>query len=98
LFRKQVSIIVNCGRAGADQAIGGCNFSRCRFAVWSGGVATLLRIRKSEIKLVVWVDTIAGSGGYMMASVGDQIYAAPLADIGSIGVVTHVPIFSQVSR
>jgi serine protease SohB len=55
----------------------------------------LLRIRKSGIKLVVCVDTIAASGGYMMASVGDQIYAAPLAVIGSSGVVTHVPNFSR---
>ena len=95
LLRRQVSIIVNCGRAGVDRAVvvvtspGG--------AVSPYGLATsqLARIRKAGISLIVCVDTVAASGGYMMASVGDTICAAPFAIVGSIGVVTQVPNFQR---
>lgn len=51
----------------------------------------LERLRTCGIKLVVAVDRIAASGGYMMACVGDRILAAPFAVIGSIGVVAQLP-------
>lgn len=35
------------------------------------------------------------SGGYMMAAVADEIYCSPFAVIGSIGVVSTMPNFSQ---
>jgi serine protease SohB len=53
----------------------------------------LKRIRDKGIKLVVAVDKIAASGGYMMACVADQIIAAPFAVIGSIGVLAQIPNF-----
>jgi hypothetical protein len=43
----------------------------------------LVRIRKAGIHLTVCVDTVAASGGYMMASVADRICAAPFAVVGS---------------
>jgi hypothetical protein len=95
LLRKQVSIIVNCGRAGVDRAIVVVTSPGGAVASYGLAASQLVRIRKAGIKLVVCVDTIAASGGYMMASVGDQIYAAPFALIGSIGVVTHVPNLSR---
>ena len=39
----------------------------------------LARIRDREIPLVVCVDKVAASGGYLMACVGSQVYAAPFA-------------------
>jgi serine protease SohB len=51
----------------------------------------LLRVRTRGIRLVVAVDTVAASGGYLMAAVADRIVAAPFAVVGSIGVVTQVP-------
>ena len=61
--------------------------------VSSYGLATaqLERIRSAGIKLVVAVDLVAASGGYMMASVADKIIASPFAVIGSIGVVAQMP-------
>jgi serine protease SohB len=56
----------------------------------------LLRIRSREIKLTVCVDTVAASGGYMMACVANRIVAAPFAVIGSIGVVALVPNFHRL--
>ena len=51
----------------------------------------LHRIRKQGIPLVVAVDKVAASGGYLMAVVASKVIAAPFALIGSIGVVAEVP-------
>lgn len=51
----------------------------------------LARIRDRGIKLVAVVDEVAASGGYMMASVANEIICAPFAIVGSIGVVGQVP-------
>jgi serine protease SohB len=56
----------------------------------------LLRIRAREVPLTVCVDTVAASGGYMMACVANRIVAAPFAVIGSIGVVAQVPNFHRL--
>tara|TARA_B100000989_G_scaffold168008_1_gene125682 strand:+ start:1000 stop:2007 length:1008 start_codon:yes stop_codon:yes gene_type:complete len=56
--------------------------------------AQLVRIRDAGLDLVVCVDRIAASGGYMMACVAHTICAAPFAVIGSIGVVTQIPNFN----
>jgi len=60
--------------------------------------AQLDRIRKKHIPLVVTVDKIAASGGYMMACVADKILAAPFAIIGSIGVVMQLPNFHRLLK
>jgi serine protease SohB len=55
----------------------------------------LARIRARNIRLVVSVDKIAASGGYLMACVADDIYAAPFSIIGSIGVLAQIPNFHE---
>lgn len=59
------------------------------------GAAQLARIKAAGLKLTVCVDEVAASGGYMMAAVSDKIIASPFAVIGSIGVVTTIPNFSE---
>ncbi len=56
----------------------------------------LIRLRSACIPLTVCVDTVACSGGYMIACVANQILAAPFAYIGSIGVVAEMPNFSKL--
>lgn len=51
----------------------------------------LSRIRQANIPLTICVDKVAASGGYMMACIGDRIYSAPFAILGSIGVVAQIP-------
>jgi serine protease SohB len=51
----------------------------------------LLRLRQRDIPLTVCVDTMAASGGYLMACVANRIVAAPFAVVGSIGVIAVVP-------
>ena len=59
------------------------------------GAAQLQRLRDAELELIVSVDKVAASGGYMMAAVANHIQAAPFAIIGSIGVVAQLPNFHR---
>jgi len=61
-------------------------------SVSSYGLAAshLQRLRSTPgIKLTICVDSVAASGGYMMACMAspDQLYCAPFAMVGSIGVI-----------
>jgi len=55
----------------------------------------LLRIREKNIPLIISVDKVAASGGYLMACVASRIIAAPFAIVGSIGVIAQLPNFSR---
>ncbi len=56
----------------------------------------LARLREAGVKLVVAVDRVAASGGYLMACVADRIVAAPFAILGSIGVLAQLPNFNRM--
>ncbi len=58
----------------------------------------LARIRERNIPLTAAVDKVAASGGYMMASVANNIVAAPFAIIGSIGVIAQIPNFHKILK
>ncbi len=58
----------------------------------------LERIRKAGVTLAVCIDTVAASGGYMMACIAHTIVAAPFAIVGSIGVVAGVPNVSRLLK
>ncbi len=58
----------------------------------------LSRVKDAGVKLVIAVDKVAASGGYMMACVGDRILAAPFAVLGSIGVVAQMPNFHRLLK
>ena len=68
--------------------------------VHSYGLAAsqLARIRDRGIRLVIAVDKVAASGGYLMACVADKIIAAPFAILGSIGVVAQIPNFNRLLK
>jgi serine protease SohB len=58
----------------------------------------LLRIRSKKIPLVVSVDKVAASGGYMMACTAQKIISAPFGIVGSIGVIAQVPNFNRLLK
>lgn len=66
-------------------------------AVHGYGLAAsqLQRIKEANVRLVVAIDKIAASGGYLMACVADYIIAAPFATVGSIGVLAQLPNFHR---
>lgn len=89
-LREEISIILNIIQPKDEVAVllesrGG--------SVSHYGLAAnqLQRLRQSKIPLTVCVDKVAGSGGYLMACVGNQILASPFAFVGSIGVLLGLP-------
>ncbi len=56
----------------------------------------LLRIKRRGLPLLVAVDKVAASGGYLMACVADRLIAAPFAIVGSIGVLAQLPNFHRL--
>lgn len=58
--------------------------------------AQMERIRDLGLRLTVCVDTVAASGGYLMALPAHRIIAAPFAYVGSIGVVASIPNFRKL--
>ena len=70
----------------------------------SGGVvhnygfaaAQLERIKQHHVNLIISVNLVAASGGYMMACVANKIIAAPFAILGSIGVMAELPNFNKL--
>ncbi len=56
----------------------------------------LARIRERDIPLIICVDKVAASGGYLMACVASKVYAAPFAILGSIGVLAQIPNFNRM--
>ncbi len=57
--------------------------------------AQLLRLRDAKLPLTVMVDSVAASGGYLMAATADKIVASPFALVGSMGVVAQIPNFHR---
>jgi serine protease SohB len=57
--------------------------------------AQLLRLRDAKLPLTVMVDSVAASGGYLMAAAADRIVASPFALVGSIGVIAQIPNFHR---
>lgn len=52
--------------------------------------AQVRRLRAVSDTVTVCVDTVAASGGYMIAVAGTKIVAAPFAVLGSIGVIGQI--------
>ncbi|EJG1639125.1 protease SohB [Vibrio alginolyticus] len=56
------------------------------------------RIKAAGLPLIISVDKVAASGGYMMACVADKIVSAPFAIVGSIGVIAQIPNFNKLLK
>ena len=94
-LRDQISFLVQIAQPSDEIVV---RLTSPGGAVPQYGLASsqLERLKQAGLKCVVCVDTVAASGGYMMAAVADKIIAAPFAIIGSIGVVAGIPNFHRV--
>lgn len=94
-LRDQISFLIQIAQP-ADEIV--VRLTSPGGAVPQYGLASsqLERLKQAGLRCVVCVDTVAASGGYMMAAVADKIIAAPFAIIGSIGVVAGIPNFHRV--
>lgn len=59
---------------------------------YANAAQQISRLRAHGLHVTAFVDEVAASGGYMMASACDRIVAQPFAFVGSIGVISQVPI------
>ncbi len=89
-LREEISAILSIAKAGETVLL---RLENAGGAVHEHGLAAsqLLRLKSHGLKLVVAVDKVAASGGYLMACVADTIIAAPFAIVGSIGVLMQLP-------
>jgi serine protease SohB len=94
-LREEVSAILNVA-ADQDQVL--VRLENPGGAVHEHGFAAsqLLRVKRRGLKLLIAIDKVAASGGYLMACVGDHLIAAPFAVVGSIGVVAQLPNFHRL--
>lgn len=94
-LREEVSAILELATA-EDQVI--VRLENYGGMVHEHGLAAsqLARIRDKGIPLIVAVDKVAASGGYLMACVASRIVAAPFAILGSIGVIAQIPNFNRM--
>lgn len=94
-LREEVSAILGVA-ADHDQVL--LRLENPGGAVHEHGFAAsqLQRIKRRGLKLVIAIDKVAASGGYLMACVGDHLLAAPFAVVGSIGVVAQLPNFRRL--
>jgi serine protease SohB len=93
-LREEISAILQVAKPGDTVLLrlesGGGLVNRYGLAA-----AQLLRLRNARLPLTVMVDTVAASGGYLMAAVADRIVASPFALVGSIGVIAQIPNFHR---
>ena len=94
-FSKTVSLLVSAASP-YDEVVVRLTSPGGAVTTYGLAAAQLLRLRKAGIKVTACVDTVAASGGYMMACVADKIVASPFSFLGSVGVVSGMPNFSKV--
>ena len=91
-LREEVTAVIRAADPGRGD--------ECVVVLSSGGgtvtgyglaAAQLSRLKAAGIKLVIQVEQVAASGGYMMACTADVLHASPFAVLGSIGVISEQP-------
>jgi signal peptide peptidase SppA len=95
-LREEITAILNvCDKERGDRVVLQLNSGGGTVTGYGLASAQLQRLRDVGLPLVVCIDEVAASGGYMMASVADYIIASPFAVVGSVGVIATVPNFSE---
>jgi serine protease SohB len=93
-LREEVSAVLRVAKPGEQVLV---RLENSGGTVHEHGFAAsqLTRLKQHGLKLLVAVDKVAASGGYLMACVADRLIAAPFAIVGSIGVLAQLPNFHR---
>ena len=96
-LREEISAILTLSQPGEQVLV---RLESSGGMVHSYGLAAsqLQRLINANLELIVAVDRVAASGGYMMACIAKQIIAAPFAIIGSIGVMAQLPNVNRLLK
>lgn len=94
-LREEVSAVLRVAKPGEQVLV---RLENSGGTVHEHGLAAsqLTRLKQHGLKLLVAVDKVAASGGYLMACVADRLIAAPFAIVGSIGVLAQLPNFHRL--
>jgi serine protease SohB len=94
-LREEVSAVLRIGQPGEQVLV---RLENSGGTVHEHGFAAsqLVRLKQHGLKVVVAVDKVAASGGYLMACVAERLIAAPFAIVGSIGVLAQLPNFHRL--
>lgn len=94
---EEINTILNVAKAGDEVLL---RLESAGGVVHGYGLAAaqLMRLRARGIPLIVSIDKIAASGGYMMACIANKILAAPFSIVGSIGVIVQLPNFHRMLK
>jgi serine protease SohB len=94
-LREEVSAVLRIAKSGEQVLV---RLENSGGTVHEHGFAAsqLVRLKEHGLKLVVAVDKVAASGGYLMACVAERLIAAPFAIVGSIGVLAQLPNFHRL--
>jgi serine protease SohB len=95
-LKEEITVILSIANPQKDSVL--LNIDSGGGTVVGYGLASsqIERLKAAGIKLLVSVDKVAASGGYMMACMADKLYAAPFSIVGSIGVVAEFPNFHKL--
>jgi serine protease SohB len=96
-LREEVTAILTVARDG-DEVLLRLDSAGGLVPAYGLAASQLVRLKDRGLVLIVAVDRVAASGGYMMACVADQILASPFAIVGSIGVVAQLPNFNRLLK
>ncbi|EPF75925.1 protease SohB [Acinetobacter rudis] len=97
-LREEVTLVLATAKAGRDRVVLRLESPGGMVHGYGLAAAQLVRLRDAGFHLTICVDKVAASGGYMMACIASEIYAAPFAVLGSIGVVAQVPNFNRLLK
>ncbi|MFB2538859.1 MULTISPECIES: protease SohB [unclassified Acinetobacter] len=97
-LREEITLILSVAKPDQDRVV--LRLESPGGAVHGYGLAAaqLVRLRDAGFELIICVDKVAASGGYMMACIANQIISAPFAVVGSIGVVAQLPNFNKLLK
>jgi len=91
-LREEITAIVSQANPETDEVLLRLDSGGGTVTGYGLAGAQLMRLKSAGLKLTVAIDQVAASGGYLMACVADYIICSPFAIIGSIGVVSQLPV------
>lgn len=90
---EHISAVLGIADPSRDQVLIKITSPGGQVSAYGLAASQLLRLTDAGIHTHAVVDTVAASGGYLMAAMADRITAAPFAILGSIGVILQAPNF-----
>lgn len=97
-LREEITLILSTAKAGRDRIIVRLESPGGMVHGYGLAAAQLVRLREAGFHVIICVDKVAASGGYMMACIANEVISAPFAIVGSIGVVAQVPNFNRLLK